>query len=114
MFQILICYYGSRLHDFWSETQKKSKRHARENDLEGWNEVAVWPEFKLSFKSGEIWTAYIEHMTSEWFSRRSQSDANNQNRQIHGSVTTHTGGYVPFSAHAKWMVRLILMKYIIN
>jgi len=38
----------------------------------------------------------------------------NQNRQIHGSVTTHTDGFVPFSAHAKQKVRLILMKYIVN
>ena len=60
------------------------------------------------------WTAYIEHVTSERFSQRSQSGADNRNRQIHGSVTTHTGGSVPLSAHAKRMVRLILMKYIIN
>jgi hypothetical protein len=101
------------LRDFWYDTKKK-KRNARDNDLEGWNEVAVWREFKPPFISGEIWTAYIEHVTSEWFSRRSQSGANNRNRQIHGSVTTHTGGSVPFNAHAKRMVRLILMKYIVN
>jgi hypothetical protein len=76
--------------------------------------VAVWREFKPPFISGEIWTTYIEHVTSERFSRHSQSDADNRNRQIHGSVTTHTRGSVPFSAHAKRMVRLILMKYIVN
>jgi hypothetical protein len=78
----------------------------RDNDLEGWNEVAVWWEFKPPFISGDIWTAYIEHVTSERFSRRSQSGAVNQNREIHGSVTTHTGGSFLFSAHAKRMVRL--------
>jgi len=41
-------------------------------------------------------------------------DTDNQNRQIHGSMTMHTGGSVPFNAHAKRMVRLILMKYIVN
>jgi hypothetical protein len=94
------------LRDFWYDT-KKTKRYARDNGLEGWNEVAVWQEFKLSFISGDIWMQYIEHVMSERFTRRSQSCADNQNRQIHGSVTTHTGGFVPFSAHAKQMVKLI-------
>ena len=95
-------------------TPKKKKRNARKNGLEGWNEVAIWREFKPPFILGEIWMTYIEHVTSERFSWRSQSNADNRNRQIHGSVTTHTGGSVPFSAHAKRMVRLILMKYIVN
>jgi hypothetical protein len=114
MFLILICYYGSRLRDFWYETKKKSKRYAKDNGFEGWNEVAVWQEFKPPFILGKIWTAYIEHVTSERFSLRSQSGVKNRNRQIHGSVTTHTSGSVPFSTHAKRMVRLILMKYIVN
>ena len=100
---------------FGMTPKKKSKRHARDNSLEGWNQVAVWQEiFKPPFISGEIWTAHIEHVTSERFSRRSQSGADNRNRKIHGSMTTHTGGSVPFSAHAKRMVRLILMIYIVN
>jgi hypothetical protein len=102
------------LRDFWYDTQKKSKRHARDNGLEGWNEVAVWQEFKPSFISGDIWTAYIEHVTLERFSRCSQSGTDNRKPQIHGSVTTHIGGSIPFSAHVKRMVRLILIKYIIN
>jgi len=88
-------------------TQKKAKRYARDNGLEGWNEVAVWREFKPPFISRDIWTQYIEHVTSERFARCSQSDADNRNQQIHGSVTTHTDGSVPFGAHAKQMVRLI-------
>jgi hypothetical protein len=95
------------LRDFWYDTYKKAKRYARDNDLEGWNQVAVWQEFKPPFISGDIWAAYIEHVTSERFSRRSQSRAVNQNWQIHGLVTTHTGGSVPFNAYAKRMVRLI-------
>ena len=50
---------------------KKQKRYARDNGLEGWNEGAVWREFKLPFILGDIWTTYIEHVTSEWFARRS-------------------------------------------
>jgi hypothetical protein len=83
--------------------KKKKQRYARDNGLEGWNEVAVWQKFKPPF----IWTAYIEHVTSERFTQRSHSGADNRNWQIHGSVTTHTGDSIPFSAHAKRMVRLI-------
>jgi len=95
------------LRDFWYDTQKKAKRYARDNGLKGWNGVAVWQEFKPPFISGDIWTQYIEHMTPERFARCSQSDADNRNRQIHGSMTTHTSGFVLFRAHAKRMVRLI-------
>jgi hypothetical protein len=48
-------------------THKKTKRYARDNGLKGWNEVAIWREFKPSFISGDIWMAYIEHVTSERF-----------------------------------------------
>jgi hypothetical protein len=95
------------LHDFWYDTQKKAKRYARDNGLEGWNEVVIWWEFKPPFTSGDILTQYIEHVTSERFTRQSQSGADNRNRQIYGSVTTHTGGSIPFSAYAKRMVILI-------
>jgi len=46
-------------------------------------------------------------VTSERFTQRSQSGAGNHNLQIHGSVTTNTGGFVPFVAHAKRMVKII-------
>jgi len=84
---------------FGMTPKTKAKRYARDNGLEGWNEVAVWREFKPPFISRDIWAAYIEHVMSERFSRRSQYGAGNRNRQIHGSVTTHTSGSVPFSAH---------------
>ena len=87
--------------------KKKAKRYARDNGLERWNEVVVWWELKPPFISGDIWTQYIEHVTSERFAQRSQSGVANQNRQIHGSVTTHTNGSFLFGAHAKRMVRLI-------
>ena len=97
----------SRLRDFWYEAQKKAKKTARDRGFQGWNDVAVWRDFKPIYIPEDIWPYYLEHVTSERFTRRSQSGVGNQNRPIHGSVTTHTGDSVPFAAHAKWMVRLI-------
>jgi hypothetical protein len=79
----------------------------RDNGLQGWNDVAVWRDFKLSYIPRDIWPQYIEHVTSERFTRCSQSDADNRNRQIHGSETMDTGGSVSLAAYAKQMVRLI-------
>jgi hypothetical protein len=79
----------------------------RDNGLQGWNDVVVWRDFKPPYISGDIWPQYIEHVMSEWFTRRLQSGADNQNWQIHGSVTTHNDGFVSYSAHTKRMVRLI-------
>jgi len=50
---------------FGMTQKKKAKRYARDNGLEGWNEVAIWWEFKSPFILGDIWTQYIEHVTSE-------------------------------------------------
>ena len=114
MFQLLISRYGSRLRDFLYEAQKKAKKTARDRGLQGWNDVTVWRDFKPIYISKDIWPRYLEHMTSKRFTRCSQSGAGYRNRSIHGSVTTHTGGSVPFAGHAKRMVRLILMKYIVK
>jgi hypothetical protein len=43
---------------------------------------------------------------SERFARRSQSGADNRNRQIHGSVTTHTGGSVPCTCEEDGKINL--------
>jgi len=86
---------------------KKGKKNTRDNSVQGWNNVAGWRDFKLLYIPGNIWQQYIEHVTFEQFTRRSQFDAGNRNWQIHGSVTTHTSGSVPFAAHLKRMVRLI-------
>jgi len=51
--------------------KKKAKRYTRDNGLEGWNEVAVWREFKSPFILRDIWMQYIEHVMSEQFARRS-------------------------------------------
>jgi hypothetical protein len=114
MFQLLISRYGSRLRDFWYESQKKAKKTTRDKGLQGWNDVAVWRDFKPIYIPEDIWLHYLEHVTSERFIRCSQSGAGNRNRPIHGSVTMHTGGSVPFAAQVKWMVRLISKKYIVR
>jgi len=49
MFQNLISRYGSRLRDFWYEAQKKAKKTTRDKGLQGWNDVAVWRDFKLIY-----------------------------------------------------------------
>jgi hypothetical protein len=76
--------------------------------------VAVWRDLKPIYIPEDIWPHYLEHVTSERFTRRSQSGAGNQNQPIHGSVTMHIGGSIQFVAHAKQIVRLILMKYIVK
>jgi hypothetical protein len=35
MFQLLISRYGSRLRDFWYESQKKAKKTVRDRGLQG-------------------------------------------------------------------------------
>jgi hypothetical protein len=58
----------------------KHKKNTRDNGLQGWNNVAYWGDFKLLYILGDIWQQYIEHVMSERFTRRSQSDAGNRNR----------------------------------
>ena len=67
MFQLLISHYGSRLRDFWYEAQKKAKKTARDRGLQGWNNVAVWRDFKLIYIPEDIRRRYLEHMMSERF-----------------------------------------------
>jgi len=92
---------------FGMNHKKRQKKNTRDRGLQGWNDVAVWRDFKPIYILKDIWPHYLEHVMSERFTRRSQSGADNWNRPIHGWVTTHTGGSVPFAAHAKRIVRLI-------
>ena len=82
------------MHEFWYDTQKKSKRYARDNGLEGWNEVAVWRECKPPIISRDIWTQYIEHMTSEQFAKRSQSGDPTHRRLRSVQCTCETDGKI--------------------
>jgi len=42
---------------------KKKKKNTRENNgLQGWNDVAVWKDFKPQYISGDIWPQHIEHV----------------------------------------------------
>ena len=65
IFQLLISRYGSRLRDFLYEAQKKTKKTARDRGLQGWNDVAVWRDFKPIYIPEDIWSCYLEHVTSE-------------------------------------------------
>ena len=67
MFQNLISRYGSRLRDFWYEVQKREKQTVRDRGFRGWNDVAVWRDFKPIYILEDIWPHYLEHMTSERF-----------------------------------------------
>jgi len=91
----------------FSMKHKKRQKNARNNDLQGWNDVAVWRDFKSLDILDDIWPQYIEHVMSERFTQHSQFGAGNRNRKIRGLVTMHTGSFVPFAAHAKRIVRLI-------
>ena len=103
---IMSVFYGYMIFGMKHKKRQK-KKNARDNGLQGWNDVAVWRDFKLLYILTDIWPQYLEHVTSEWFTRRSQPGADNWNRSIHGSVTMHIGGSVPFAAHTKQLVRLI-------
>jgi hypothetical protein len=71
--------------------------------------MVVRRDLRPPYIPDDIWAQYIQHVMSKRFTRHSQSGAKNRNRQINGSVTTHTSGFVLFIAHVKWIVRLILM-----
>jgi hypothetical protein len=92
---------------FGMKHKKRQNKTARDRGLQSWNDVAVWRDFKPIYIPKDIWPHYLEHVTSERFTRRLQSSAGNRKGPIYGSVTTHIGGSVPFATHAKWMVRLI-------
>jgi hypothetical protein len=44
----------------------------KKSDLPGWNNVAVWKDFRPSYISDTIWAEYIQHVTSvrfmQWYS----------------------------------------------
>jgi hypothetical protein len=45
---------GSRFHDFWYEAQKKAKKYAKDNDLQGWNDMTVWRDFRPQYIPEDI------------------------------------------------------------
>jgi hypothetical protein len=59
--------------------KRQKKKNARDNSLQGWNDVAVWRDLKPLYIPGDIWQQYIEHVMSERFTRRSQSSVGNRN-----------------------------------
>jgi hypothetical protein len=85
---------------FGMNHKKRQKTTVRDRGFQGWNDVAVWRDFKPIYILEDIWPHYLEHVTSERFTRCSQSGTGNRNWPIHGSVTMHIGSFVPFAAHA--------------
>ena len=47
--------------------KKKQKQTARDRGLQGWNDVAIWRDFKPIYIPEDIWSCYLEHVTSEQF-----------------------------------------------
>ena len=62
---------------FGMKQKQKQNKKARDNGLQGWNNVAVWTDFKLIYILTYILQQYLEHITSEWFTRCSQPGAGN-------------------------------------
>ena len=50
---------------FGTNYKKKAKKTVRDRGLQGWNNVAVWRDFKPPYIPGDIWPQYIQHVTSE-------------------------------------------------
>jgi hypothetical protein len=43
----------------------------RDRGFQGWNDVVVWRDFKPIYIPEDIWSYYLEHVTSERFTRNS-------------------------------------------
>ena len=84
-----------------SAQQKRQKKKPREIIFSKAGTTWRFGGISNRYTSQQIYGRNILSTTSEQFTRRSQSDAGNRNRPIHGSVTMHTGGSVLFAAHAK-------------
>jgi len=52
---------------FGMKHKKRQKKTARDRGLQGWNDVAVWRDFKPIYIPEYIWPHYLEHVTSERF-----------------------------------------------
>ena len=73
---------------------KKGKKTARDRGLQGWNDVAIWRDFKPIYIPEDIWLHYLEHVTFEQFTRRSQSGDNAHQRLCSVCCTCETDGKI--------------------
>ena len=89
--------------------KRNPKNIRKESDLLVWNDVTVWKDFRPPYTSETVLAKYIPHVMSTRFMWRSLSDAGNQSRRVHSSVTTHTGDSISFILHAKQMTRFFLI-----
>jgi hypothetical protein len=69
----------------------------------------IWRDFKPLHISKAIWENYIQNVMWEHFMQRSYSGAKNQNKEIHGSITTQTSGSILFVLHAKRKVKFFFI-----
>jgi hypothetical protein len=44
-----------------AQQKRQKKKTARDNILQGWNDVAVWRDFKPIYIPTDIWPQYLEH-----------------------------------------------------
>ena len=56
---------------FDMKCRKKPKKYARDNYLQGWNDVAVWRDLRPPYILEDIWPQNIQHVTSKRFTLRS-------------------------------------------
>ena len=49
---------------FGMKYKKKAKTNARDNGLQGWNNVMGWRDFKPLYIPEDIWPQYLAHVTS--------------------------------------------------
>ena len=55
---------------FGMKHKKGQKKTVRDRGFQGWNNVAVWRDFKPIYIPKDIWPHYLEHVTFEQFTRR--------------------------------------------
>jgi len=81
----------------------------KERELLGLNDVILGKDFRPPYISEAVWAEYVQHVMSTHFTRHSQSDMDNQNRRVHGSITKHTDGSILFILHVKRILEFFLL-----
>jgi hypothetical protein len=55
------------LHDFWYKVKKNQKKYAKERELSGLKDMAVWKDFRPSYILEVVWAKHIQHVTPTRF-----------------------------------------------
>ena len=56
-----------KLHDFWYEMQKKTKKYTKEKKLIGRKEVMIWKDFRFAHVLETVWEESIQHVMPDCF-----------------------------------------------